>query len=430
LKANFTSCLVDPTELPVGAVLVDALQTLRKVDPGNRPVTGFGALKVFAGEVAKIMERGGPGLNVVGFCFDVSEHVPAAKGEEQSKRTAAVEKRTGDDDFVTPDVRTPYHELNDGAGPIYSLDELLPWDWEAILHDRRGPKGRKRLIAWICRQLCKGPAELPLPPNVRVYFFGHCFEELDCKILKLQRTRTFGESDVADVAEAPVVLARDCNGERVVDSAWGLRNRVGEAEFQFAFLHGRQLRDRRILLRSNDADVLYLALVNRMDALWSYEARQALDVRALSEQLRALKLPYEDPEWALAACAYAAGSDYTYPWGGLRHPHFMKAFFDPASRISPDLCVDGKVSADGFLDLLLAAFSRSRKGEYRLLGHAEARERGFAGDEFVTHRYLQLSYALALLKASAEPRLPDLDPLDFSYEKTESGALLKLAKGH
>lgn len=417
LKKEFAAALVEcPEERPVKLFCLDALQTFRKLNPHERPITGREGISIFANEIRKKLLRHDEALKHVAVCFDVSEFVPEAKAEEQKSRDRRTEMREEDREFVSAE-ELYLERVKEPDWPRYGLDLELPQLWEPILHDRDSEKGRNKLIRFFVRHMLAGPVQLPLPPGVTVYFLGHCFGE--------DEWSSFGLA----ASDAPVAMKVDFHGGRRVFAATDLTNKVGEAEFQMAFLHERLAKGEPVALRSTDSDVLYVALINRMNALWIYDSGKAMDVAAFSEHLHAQGLPYEDPAWALAACAYAAGSDYTFPWGGLTHKHFMDAFFDVDSRIPPDFCVDGEVSADGFLALLLAAFSRSRRGEYRLLDLPEARERGFAGKDFVTDRFLQLSYALAMLKHSSDPRAPDLEPLDYAYERVSDGKLLKKSVG-
>jgi hypothetical protein len=419
----------------VGIWAGDALQLLRKVTPDKEPIMGSVALRKISQPAYEAMTKGS--ATVVALCFDVYQYVPMAKGEEQRARDSRASKKEDEDSF-TSSVRIPYTEVK---GELYDLNEPIPWDWDAILHDREGAKGRQALIRWLCLNFCEGACEIPIHPGKKLYIFGHCFGREECEILDL-------DPDLTDMATYPICITLDRKGDRVIRFDTELRNEVGEAEFQFAFLYD-EFRERRFMrdtpyieLVSTDSDVFYIALTSGMKAIWSYDAKNDfhLDIARVRAHLcdDLVNLPFTDPVWALVACAYAAGSDYTWPWGGLTHEHFMVAFFENKTNetISSRLCEKGTLDPEGFLDLMLAAYSVAKCGvkkmeNYRLFTLDQARSGGFPREGFISDRYMQLVFALDMLKRArnAYPTEGAPDPFEYGYEESEEGFLIRKAQG-
>ena len=411
---------------------IDSLQEYRNLpDPFENEVPGRQALQFIGARAKSQMMRGH--ATTIAMCFDDSNYVPSSKGEEQYKRDKAMKKKLEDKMALDPRKRPRWFEKKNEE--LFGEDVPITHDWDLALHSRQ--TFRRRMTAWVCKTYC---IQFPIVGGKELILMGHCFGEEECEEFDL-------DQKFAMNTPLRITIDAENGGRRKIEWAHDLENRVGEAEAMMAFLYVRYgseptiTREKALeyeekggrpgaIFRSTDSDVFYIALLHRMNVTWWYskDTRESIEIEKASEYLRLNHPEYENPERTLVCLAYTGGSDYTNPWGGLTHEHFMIAYEGCGKFIGDAPEVYGDEFGEWVTRCLLAAYSvsknkkeapeelkveRSLKNVKQLC--ARCREKGFASQECVTKRSIQLAFALMMIDGAVKDRLDLPDAFDYEY---------------
>jgi len=323
-------------------------------------------------KVPMFFARNAPGATLA-LCFDLHEAVPKTKEEEQRRR---------DDNL--PENEEPY-PLFQG----FALDNTIPINWKNCISDRAG--FRREMIAWIAQQFFT-EGEFPCH---EVLIVGHGVHNKDGK----------------GVMYAPL---SNLTGMRK-----DLENRIGEAENQFAFLYNK-LSPKKCGFVSVDSDVFYISMWHQMkNALWVYDPKILETAMSVDECLKTVGGKTRARE--LVMTSYAAGSDYTSPWGWrITHKPFIDSFME--QKITTPLFKEDGVTPTfkGFEELIYAVATARKKRS-----RDELREMSvLPSQSFLKDRYKQLCYALQMIDQAVEPFPKFLDPLEYGYIWDEKKQML------